>query len=328
MIWQDHLKVDPVRTLISSKNEALEYFTRRDILDEKVKSIKTLWKLPEVEKILRKQQDDGSWKYPGKIREHLRSKEDYNQLETYRILAQLIEKYGLNQNHRSIKNAANYFFSCQNEEGDIRGILGNQYLPYYTGGIMELLIKAGYEQDPHIEQGFKWLISMKQNDGGWAFPIRTQNIKLKEAFNISEPIQPDKEKPFSHLVTGMVLRAFAAHSAYRRSEESRVASELLINRFFDADKYPDRKDKKFWGRVSFPFWFTDIVSALDSLQNLGFKKDHPGIEAALNWLKDKQKEDGLFNLKIVRGKDKANPYWISLAVCRLFKGFYEENHVQ
>ena len=322
MIWQEQLKVDSVETLLSSKNEAIKYFTRRDLRDEKVKSIKTLWKLPEVGKFLRRQQDDGSWKYPGKIRENLRSKEDYNQLETYRILAQLIEKYGLNQEHSAIQKAAHYFCNCQTEEGDVRGILGNQYLPYYTGGIMELLIKAGYSQDPHIENGFSWLISMKQNDGGWAFPVRTRNINLKEAFQIREPVQPDKSKPFSHLVTGMVLRAFAAHSKYRTSEESKTAGELLISRLFKADKYPDRKDKKFWGRVSFPFWFTDIVSALDSLQNLGFKKDHPGINSALNWLIDKQMDDGLFNLKIVRGGDKATPYWICLTVCRLFKGFY------
>lgn len=323
MVWQEELTVDPVESLICSENKAIEYFTRRDLLNEKVKPIKSLWTLPEAEKLLRRQQDDGSWKYPGKIRESLRSKEDYNQLETYRILGQLVEKYGLNKNHPSIKKAANYFFSCQSEEGDVRGILGNQYLPYYTGGIMELLIKAGYGQDPHIAQGFNWLSSMKQNDGGWAFPIRTRNINLKEAFQIQEPVQPNRKKPFSHLVTGVVLRAFAAHHEHRKSEESKIAGELLISRFFKSDKYPDRKDKKFWGRVSFPFWFTDIVSALDSLQVLEFKKGHPGIEAALQWLKDKQRDDGLFDLKIVRGSDKATPYWMCLAVCRLFKGFYE-----
>jgi hypothetical protein len=55
MAWQEHFKVDPTEILISSKNEALKYFIRRDLLDEKVKPIKTLWELSEVEKILRRQ---------------------------------------------------------------------------------------------------------------------------------------------------------------------------------------------------------------------------------------------------------------------------------
>lgn len=324
MIWKDQLIVNPVETLLSSKNEAIEYFTRRDLLDEKVKSIKNLWKLPEADKMLRNQQDDGSWQYPGKVRENLRSKEDYNQLETYRILGQLIEKYGLNKDHQSIHKVKDYLFSCQTEEGDIRGILGNQYLPYYTGGFMELLIKAGYDKDPHIERGLKWLISMKQNDGGWAFPIRTHNINLKEAFKIPEPIQPDKTKPFSHLVTGMILRAFAAHPEYRTSEDGKAAGELFTSRFFEADKYPDRKDKKFWGRVSFPFWFTDIVSALYSLYYLGFTIENPQIVAALEFLRNKQDQSGIFDLKLVRGRDKDLPYWITLAVCRLFKNYYSK----
>ena len=98
--WQKELRIDPTSALISSSNKAIEYFARRDLLDEKVEPIETLWKLlPEVKKILHKQQVDGSWKYPGGGKEHLRSQEDYNQIETYRNLGILIEKYGLNNQH-------------------------------------------------------------------------------------------------------------------------------------------------------------------------------------------------------------------------------------
>ena len=83
--WREELRVDPIPVLISSSNKAIEYFARRDLLDEKVEPIETLWELPEVKRILHKQQVDGSWKYPGGGKEHLRSQEDYNQLETYVI---------------------------------------------------------------------------------------------------------------------------------------------------------------------------------------------------------------------------------------------------
>lgn len=321
--WQKELKVDPVPNLLSLENKAINYFTKRDLLDERVEPIEILWKLPEVEKILKKQQSDGSWKYPGKIRSDLRSRENYDQLETYRILGELIEKYGLNKNHQQIQKAAEYFFSCQTPEGDFRGIYGNQYATTYSPAIMELLIKAGYEKDERIKKGFQWLFSMRQEDGGWIIPFRTSNMNLKEALLANEPDAPDKTRPFSHLVTGMVLRAFAAHPKYCKSKDAKKAAELLASRFFLADKYPDRKDKKYWERVSYPFWFTDIISAMDSLSFIGLKEENHYIQDGLNFFVKRQNNEGLFDLKVIRGSDRDLKYWICLAICRLFKRYNE-----
>ncbi len=145
-------------------------------------------------------------------------------------------------------------------------------MPYYTAAMMELLIKAGFEKDSRIEAGFHWLLSMRQNDGGWAFPIRTLTGKnaltLIEAIKEKEPIKPDKSKPFSHLITGMVLRAFAAHPEHRNDPQALIAGKLLKSRFFKPDKYPDRKAASFWTGFSYPFWFTDLLSSLDSLSKL------------------------------------------------------------
>jgi hypothetical protein len=121
----------------------------------------------------------------------------------------------------------------------------------------------------------------------------------------------------------MVLRAFAAHPKYQKSDDALKTGELLISRFFKNDKYPDRRSKNFWERVGFPFWYTDIISALDSLYFLGFNRNNSQIKGALNFLRDKQNENGNFNLKITRGRDKDLPYWICLAVCRLFKRYHE-----
>jgi hypothetical protein len=274
------LKINPIAKLLSCSNPAIEYFTHRDILDEEVGSVTDLWQLPPVLKILKKQEENGSWKYPSKIRKNLRSREDYDQFETYKTLGILVEKYGLNRDHNQIQKAAEYLFSCQTPEGDFRGIYGNQYATTYSPAIMELLIKAGYETDKRIKKGFGWLISMRQEDGGWIIPFRTSDMNLKEALTANEPNSPDRTRPFSHLVTGMVLRAFAAHPKYRESEKAKKAAKLLSSRFFQSDKYPDRKDKKYWKRVSYPFLFTDIISALDHclsldlvLKILIFRKD-------------------------------------------------------
>jgi hypothetical protein len=317
----DELKIDPIPALLSCGNPAVEYFTRRDLLDDKTGSIKDLWEIPGALRILKKQEDNGSWKYPGKIRGELRSKENYDQLETFRILGELVEKYGFYKTHQQIQKVAEYFFSCQASEGDFRGIYGNQYAPTYTASIMELLIKAGFGNDKRVKQGFQWFLSMQQEDGGWIIPFRTSDINLKEALLSNKPYSPDRSRPFSHLVTGMVLRAFAAHPEYRKSKEAKKAGELLTNRFFQADKYPDRKGKKYWERVSYPFWFTDIISALDSLSFLGFNTENPHIQDGLDFLIRKQDMNGLFDLKVVRGSDKDLKYWICLAICRLFKRY-------
>lgn len=319
--WQRELKVDPVPNLLSLENKAINYFTKRDLLNERVEPIEILWKLRDAEKILRKQQSDGSWEYPGGNK-HIRSQENYNQIETYRNLRDLVEKYGFTRKHEAIQKAAKFFFRFQTEDGDFRGIYGTQYTTTYSGAIMELLIKAGYENDHHILKGFEWLLSIRQDDGGWAIPLRTAGKKL-DSLNGSELIQPVKSKPFSHLVTGMVLRAFASHPKYQKSESAEKAGELLISRFFKSDKYSDRKGKDFWEKVSYPFWFTDIISVLDSLSFIGFTRDISQIAEALEWLKNRQTENGLFDVKIVRGADKDLPYWICLAVCRLFKQYYE-----
>lgn len=115
------LKTNPIPTLLSCGNPAIEYFTRKDLLDEKVGPVTDLWQLPDVIKILKKQEKNGSWKYPGKIREDLRSREDYDQFETYKTLGMLVEKYGLNRDHYKIQKAANTYSVVRPLKGILEG---------------------------------------------------------------------------------------------------------------------------------------------------------------------------------------------------------------
>ncbi|MDH5795034.1 MAG: hypothetical protein OEZ24_02890, partial [Candidatus Bathyarchaeota archaeon] len=132
--WQEQLRFDPLPQLLSSENKTLLYFVRRDLLQEKVGPMATLWRLPRVVEVTSRQRENGSWKYPGG-KEHVRSELSYDQLETYRVLGQLVEKYGLTRKHPAITRAADFLFSCQTEEGDFRGIYQSQYTPNYTAAI-------------------------------------------------------------------------------------------------------------------------------------------------------------------------------------------------
>jgi len=72
---------------------------------------------------------------------------------------------------------------------------------------------------------------------------------------------------------------------------------------------------------SFPFWFTDFLSSLDSLSRLGFKMEEPQIKKAMDWLVNAQNENGLWNVHLMKGKDKDLSLWIALAICRVVKRF-------
>jgi hypothetical protein len=122
------------------------------------------------------------------------------------------------------------------------------------------------------------------------------------------------------MVTGVVLRAFAAHEEYRRSIVARDAGVLLRDSLFQKDVYPDRASIDYWTKFTYPFWFTDLLSSLDSLSLLGFTGEDPHVKEALRWLTDRQQEDGLWRVKLLKsGGDKNLKLWVSLAICRVFK---------
>jgi len=316
------LPINPLSSLAAEGSACMLYFIRRDLLDEPAGSIDELWDNPAAVKILHRQQPDGSWRYPGANR-----KTDpifnYNLLETYRNLRILIEMHGFNRLHPAISQAAEFVFSCQTEQGDIRGILGNQYMPYYHAAILELLIKSGYEQDQRTQRGFDWLLSMRQQDGGWIVPLQAvpASQKTKEIWS-AEPLPPARERPFSHLATGMVLRAFAAHPRYAQSEATRQAGTLLKDRFFQADKYNDRKTPAYWLKFEYPFWWNNLLSALDSLSHLGFSAQDDQIRKGIDWFITHQDLDGLWPTSYGSGKNAAkNRAWVGLAVCRVLRRF-------
>jgi hypothetical protein len=322
--WLTTLQSSPIPTLLAWEDQALSYFTNCDLLGDPVGPIQTLWDLPDVARLVRLQQPDGSWKYPGKVSNP--EWENYFLLETFRNLRVLVEVYGFNRQHPAIEKAAEFVFSCQTEEGDIRGILGNQYIPYYHSAILEILIKAGYVSDPRVKMGLDWLLSMRQEDGGWIVP--TQMVLWKQRtgeFWLGESLPPDRSRPHAHMATGMALRGLAVHPDYQGNPEVIAAGEALKSRFFQPDRYNDRKATSYWFKYQFPFWWGNLLTALDSLYRLGFDRFDLDITRGLEWFNTHQEEDGLWPTGYGSGgKAESNRRWVGLAVCRVLKRFYRE----
>ena len=85
-----NLRNNPLKPLISSNNDAIIYFSKRDILDDKVESINYIWNLTEVQKIINKQQQNGSWKSRTKKHDP-KSGVNYDLIETWRQCRFLID---------------------------------------------------------------------------------------------------------------------------------------------------------------------------------------------------------------------------------------------
>jgi hypothetical protein len=329
--WRLQFKVDPLPPLLLSGDQALAYFARRDLLGENPGPVEQLWGLPAAQKILRKQLPDGSWPRPSP---HKHPAINDNLIETWRQLRFLVEQYGFTREHPQARRACEFILSCQSAAGDIRGILANQYATYYTGAILALLIQADYEDDAHIEKGLQWLLAMRQADQGWSVPLITHKFDRATQYRLTseymDPVEPDRSKPFSHQCTGMVLRAFAVHPVYKQSEAAKTGASLLKSRFFQPDAYTSYQAASYWVRFEYPFWWNNLLTAMDSISRIGLPKDDAQIKKALDWFRDHQEASGLWKVSYAKTDEKEKgtakvqemKRWVSLAICRVFKKLY------
>lgn len=316
--WRDTLHHDPLRSLLSAESRAVRFWAQRDLVGHSPGAFRALWELPECRRILARQLDDGRWRYSGG-NPAIRSQAEYDQLETYRQLGILVAKYGLDRRHPAIRAAVSFLGSFQTDAGDFRGIYGRQYTPNYTGAIAELMIRAGCGDDGRVDAALRWLVTMRQDDGGWAIPTRTLGLPLSVMWTEAEPFEPDRSKPSAHLVTGMVLRALVAHPRYRRRVATQQAGQLLKQRFFTRDRYTDHAAASYWTIFSYPFWWTDLLSSLDTLTRAGFTRDDVDIASGLDWFVNHQDRNGLWNAGHNRPKSPDSDLWVALAICRLLR---------
>ncbi len=314
-----------IEFLLARGNLPILYWLKKDILEVPVdREHKNLQKFAARIRILKNQKPNGGWckkKYEG----DLRWEKTYYIVETLRNLLKL-HNFGCTLEDEEIHKAVNFLFSTQSRDGDFRGAYLNEYAPTYHALTLEILCLLGLDRDERTQKGFRWLVKNRQADGGWVIPYRTiDQQELRKRYNFEsqsklDPIAPDRNQPFSHLVTGMVLRALAASPTWRKRKETWRAGELLMSRFFQPDKYSDRGLALFWEEVTYPFWATDILSSLDSLSLIGFPAEHNKIKKALDWLMSRQTRLGYWESDLNKSTLEDN-LWLTYAVLRVLKRF-------
>jgi hypothetical protein len=314
-----------IEFLLARGNLPILYSLKKDILEVPVeREHKNLQKFAVRIRILRRQKPDGTW-CKRKFERQPHWERTYCIVETLRSSFRLYN-YGCTYEDESIQKAIKFLFSTQSKEGDFRGAYLNEYAPTYHALTLELLCLYGFDKDQRTQKGYRWLINNRQDDGGWVIPYRTiKKDKIKSKYNIEaqlkqDPVKADKSQPFSHLVTGMVLRALAASPTWRYSKEAREAGELLLSRFFKPDKYEDRYLASFWEEITYPFWATDILSSLDSLSLIGFDINHEKIRQGLRWIQRKQNKEGYWEAGLSKSSIEDH-LWVTLAVLKVLKRF-------
>ena len=158
-----------------------------------------------------------------------------------------------------------------------------------------------------------------------AIPIRTLGHRYRDFLDVKrhpETRAPDRSKPFSHLVTGMMLRAFAADPSWHDAPEVGRAGELLASRLFQTRSVRRPRRSELLG--------TSVVPVL--VRRHRFCARHALAAGRLPAIRsdryctraggELQHDDGTLALKLLRTKDKDLRWWICLAVCRSLRRWW------
>jgi hypothetical protein len=314
-----------VEFLLAHGTLPILYWMKKDILHVPAdRENRNLEKYAARVRILESQRSDGSWTFKKRNLQAGVEPEEC-QAETVKNMGRLYD-YGCTLEQEEVRRGIFFLFSMQNREGDFRGRSCGEYSPVFHALALEQLCRFGLDDDHRVQKGFHWLMKCRQNDGGWAIPVRTiSERKLKTRLRArsrapKRPLQPDKKQPCSHLVTGLMLRALAESPRWRRSPLAKRAGQLLINRFFSDDAYDDRRSCRYWEEMAYPFWATNILSALDTLSKIGFSPNQGKIPRALGWLLKKQKPEGYWE-SVETKASLEDHLWVTLAVLRVLKRF-------
>ena len=63
--WIARLYIDPIPKLLGFGDTLLAYFVQRDLQEKSAGSVEELWELAEAKRLVKKQNENGSWQYIG-----------------------------------------------------------------------------------------------------------------------------------------------------------------------------------------------------------------------------------------------------------------------
>jgi hypothetical protein len=289
--WRARLASDPIPRLLREGSPSVLARVRRDLIDDsEAPTSAEIAEYPEVKALLRKMEKDGSFAAKA-VEKALGGPRFAGCLATLRALDRLAD-FGMRREGAPgapspLRKVVDALLETQGADGGIVDLSladtpkgrAKTVALHFQGWAVSALCRGGFEGDERVEKAFQYLLERRQDDGGWAWRgVRTDSAA----------------RPSSHLVTGMVLRAFASSAQRRASREARRAAELLATRFLQPDRYEDRKAPAFWEILTEPRFYTDVLDGLDTITAIGLGKENSGVRTAEAYLRSRQASDGLW----------------------------------
>jgi len=303
-----------VAWLLEVEDPSIRFFTLRDLMnkpenDENVQVTKaSISDSKVVKKILSKQSPKGYWENSDSPYQP-KYKSSFWQIM---IMGQL----GCSKEDERVRNACNYIFKFQHEEGgftsatketarreyrwrrsrgkklpSVEDWVSSQIyegqLSCLTGNLASALIRIGYKDDDRVQKALDWLIKIQNQDGGWLCPYWKAHVK-------------DKHGCFHGTICA--LEAFSEVKGNNRTSEmkrtiQRASEFLLMHRLYKADHHDYQIINRSWLKFSFPrLAGYDVLRGLDILTKLSYVNDER-LDDAVKLLLRKRNSNGTWNLE-------------------------------
>lgn len=253
---------------------------------------------------------------------------------------------GMNRSDERVRNACEYIFRFQLDEGGFSSYTPERALKEYerlrkkgktlsspnrwvstvvfehqysclTGNMATALIRIGYANDSRLRKALKWLVKIQNKDGGWLCPYWKAHTKDTHGcfHGTICPLEAFSEVPKDNLTKDM------EHAIERGAEF------LLMHRLFKADHHDYKVIKQSWLKLSFPWFYGyNILRGLDVLTKLGYGNDER-LNDAIKVLLQKRQDNGTWVLESapigrmqtnIEAKGKPSK-WITLIALRVLK---------
>jgi hypothetical protein len=332
MLWTDRLNANPLEWLLEPNAPAVDYLTRRDLLDEPAKALASLRReihhsLP-IAFILDKMDAQGFWVVPGPGYSPKYHSTVWSMLSLAQTGASLTEE-------ERILTACNYVLEHTLTR---TGQFTASGAPSYTfdclqGNMSWALTELGC-RDERLSLAFDWMARSVTGEGVASSKeknaaVRYYSLKCGPDFacgiNGSRPCAWGAIK---------VLRAFGSLSAEQRSPLVQTAIGMGVDLLLSVDPakadYPTADGhgiSQNWWKFGFPvFYISDVLQIAEALVSVGVTHD-PRLDNLVKLILEKQDEQGRWSLEYgYSGKAWGNfgtihrpNKWVTLRALRVIK---------
>ena len=272
---------------------------------------------PLVATLLKKQNDDGSWKNTD-----IGGSETRERVRPTSFALQRLGYIGLPSNDPAIERGVEYIFSQQRTDGswsipqtyEGTGLDGGVYtmVPLQTSIPLLGIAATGYARDERAENAYDWLIDKRLDDGAWPTGKVGEVLGYRGGY---------RRMPHSEWAcrtnTTLALTALAHHPSRRSGPEAKRALDLLLGRETRDRKTVGLNVARLVGFEQHRGHFTyharfDPGLILDLAWRIGADRNDERINDLVSWFLEQQ---GLYGLWEYQPKPEATR-WVTFDILR------------